>query len=153
MHQALREQLAEALNTAVKEQDKRRLGMLRLVNAAIRDRDEADRREGRDPTGDEEIIRILSKMMKQREESARAHEEAGRLDIAERERDEIAIIADFLPAQLDSGEMEQVCREVVEETDSKSLRDVGRCMLRLKERYRGQMDFCKASTMVKGLLS
>ena len=148
----MREHLSDALNAAVKQQDKRRISTLRLINAAIKDRDVACRSAGRDPVGEEEVLQILLKMIRQREESAREYEDNGRLELAEEEREEIAVIREFLPAQLDSGEIERACREAVEETDSKGLRDVGRCMNKLKQRYDGKMDFGKASTVVKGLL-
>ncbi|MEF2073314.1 GatB/YqeY domain-containing protein [Consotaella aegiceratis] len=152
VHHVVREQLAESLSKAVKEQDKRRTGMFRLINAAIKDRDIADRSEGRDVAGEDEILQILVKMIKQRKESVRSYDEAGQFDMAEREREEIAIIKELLPAQLNWGEMEQACRQVVEETDAKGLRDVGRCMNKLKARYPGQMDFGEASSVVKTLL-
>ncbi|MCQ0987307.1 GatB/YqeY domain-containing protein [Jiella marina] len=148
----MREHLSDALNAAVKNQDKSRISTLRLINAAIKDRDISNRTAGRDPVCEEDVRQILSKMIKQREESARVYEENGRLELAEQEREEIAVIREFLPAQLDTGEIERACRQAVEDTESKSLRDVGRCMNKLKERYQGQMDFGKASTVVKGLL-
>lgn len=148
----MREHLADALNTATKSQDKRRISTLRLINAAIKDRDVANRNVGRDPVGDEEVLHILAKMIKQRIESAKEYEDSGRLELAEQEREEIAVLRDLLPPQLDPGEMEQACRQVVEETDAKGLRDVGRCMNALKERFPGTLDIGKASTVVKGLL-
>ncbi|MCB8838623.1 GatB/YqeY domain-containing protein [Aurantimonas sp. VKM B-3413] len=148
----MREQIADALNAAVKNQDKHRISTLRLINAAIKDRDVANRAAGRDPVGEDEVQQILIKMIKQRIESAHEYEESGRLELAEQEREEIGVIREFLPAQLDTGEVERACRQAVEDTESKSLRDVGRCMNKLKERYSGQMDFGKASTVVKGLL-
>ena len=148
----MREHLTDALNAAVKQQDKRRISTLRLINAAIKDRDVANRSAGRDPVSEEEVLHILIKMIKQREGSARTYEDNGRLELAEQEREEIAIIRELLPPQLDSGEIELACRQAVEDTESKSLRDVGRCMNKLKERYPGKMDFSKASTVVKGLL-
>ncbi|MBO0902619.1 GatB/YqeY domain-containing protein [Jiella sonneratiae] len=148
----MREHLTDALNAAVKQQDKRRISTLRLINAAIKDRDIANRSAGRDPVSEEEVLHILIKMIKQRQESARTYEDNGRLELAEQEREEIAVIREFLPPQLDSGEIERACRQAVEDTESKSLRDVGRCMNHLKERYPGKMDFGKASTVVKGLL-
>lgn len=91
-------------------------------------------------------------MIKQRIESAKGFDETGQPALADQERREIAVIRELLPPQLDSGEMEQACREVVEDTESRGLRDVGRCMNALKERYPGKMDMGKASTVVKGLL-
>ena len=148
----MREHLSDALNAAIKDQDKRRISTLRLINAAIKDRDVASRSAGRDPVSEEEMLQILFKMIKQREESAREYEDNGRLELAEQEREEIAVIREILPPQLDHGEIERACREAVEATDSKGLRDVGRCMNALKRQYDGKMDFGKASTVVKGLL-
>jgi len=101
---------------------------------------------------DDEILQILAKMVKQREESARIYEEAGRLELSEDERHEIEIISEFLPKQLGEAEMKQACARVVAEIDAHGLRDMGRTMSVLKERYAGQMDFSKASGMVKDLL-
>ena len=122
---------------------------LRLVNAAIKDRDIAARTAGRDPVSDDEILEILGKMIKQRLESTRIYEEASRLDLAEQERQEMKIIKEFLPQQLDEDEMRMVCAEAIEATDSHGLRDIGKCMAALKARYAGRMDFGKASRLVK----
>lgn len=148
----MREQFADALSEAIKNQDKRRVGTLRLINAAIKDRDAANRAAGRDPVGDDEMLHILVKMIKHRIEAAKEYEDSGRLELAEQERDEITVIRELLPPQFEPGEVERVCREVVEATDAKGLRDVGRCMNALKERYPGKMDMGKASTFVKDLL-
>ena len=148
----MREQLAEALTTATKNQQRRRVCTLRLINAAIKDRDVANRSAGRDPVGDDDIQLILAKMIRQRVESAKVYEEGGRPELAAQEREEIGVIKEFLPPQLGTGEIEKACKKVVEDTDARGLRDVGRCMNALKERYPGQMDFSKACGMVKGLL-
>ena len=148
----MREHLADALKSATNGKDKTRCSTLRLIHAAIKDRDVANRTAGRDPVSDEEVLQILSKMIKQRIESAKGFDETGQPALADQERREISVIRELLPPQLDSGEMEQACREVVEDTESRGLRDVGRCMNALKERYPGKMDMGKASTVVKGLL-
>ncbi|MCQ8784123.1 GatB/YqeY domain-containing protein [Mangrovibrevibacter kandeliae] len=149
----MREVLADALSEASKGEDRCRLSMLRLIHAAIKDRDLANRSAGRDPLGEDEILQVLFKMIAQRKESAAAYEAEGRSELAAEERDEIEVIRSFLPPQLDAGEVEAACRQVVEDTDAKGLRDVGRCINALKERYPGQMDFGKASTVVKTLLT
>jgi uncharacterized protein YqeY len=149
---AMRDQIAGALKAALKTQDKRRTGTLRLIQAAIQDRDIAHRGAGKDPVTDEEILQILSKMVKQREESAKAFEEGGRAELAAQERDEIAIIKDFLPKQLGDEAVQQVCRQAIAEVGAEGLRDMGRCMAVLKEKYPGQMDFGKASGVVKEML-
>lgn len=148
----MREQIAEALKTALKSQDKRRISTLRLINAAIQDRDIANRGAGKDPVSDDEILQILAKMVKQRQESAKAFEEGNRLELAEQEREEIAIINDFLPRQLGEDAVKQACRQVVAEVGADGLRDMGRCMNALKEKFPGKMDFGKASGIVKDLL-
>lgn len=149
----MRDKLNAALKQATLAQDKRRMATLRLINAAIKDRDIAARSGGREGVSDDEILEILAKMIKQRKESAQTYEEAGRLDLAQQEREETEIIASFLPRQLDEEEMASACREVVEDVGAESLKDVGKCMGALKERYAGRMDFGKASTLVKKILS
>lgn len=148
----MREDIHAALKEAMKSQEKRRVSTLRLINAAIKDRDIAARGQGKDAVGDDEILQILSKMVKQREESARIYEEAGRLELAEEEREEIGIISEFLPKQFSDDEIRSACADIVAELDAHGLRDMGRTMAALKERFAGQMDFGKASGMVKELL-
>lgn len=149
----MREQITEALKQATKAQDKRRLSTVRLIQAAIKDRDIAGRTAGRDEgVSDAEILDILSKMVKQRRESAPAYEQAGRLELAQQENEEIEIIQTFLPKQLDEGETREACEGCVEELDAKGLKDMGRVMGELKKRYAGQMDFGKAGAFVKSLL-
>ena len=148
----MRETIAQALKDALKSKDKLRTGTLRLVNAAIQDRDIANRGAGKDPVGDDEILQILTKMVKQREESAKAFEEGGRIELAEQERGEIAIIKEYLPSQMGEDEVRKAAAEAVAETGAQGLRDMGRCMNALKEKYPGKMDFSKASGIVKTLL-
>lgn len=148
----MRDKLAQSLKDALKARDSRKLSTIRLIQAAIKDRDIAHRTAGKDPVTDEEIRLILAKMIKQREESAKIYEENARLELAEQEREEITVIQQFLPAQLSEQEVETACASVVEETGAHGLRDMGRCMNVLKERYAGQMDFSKASGKVKTLL-
>ena len=148
----MRERINAALKDAMLAQDKRRTATLRLVNAAIKDRDIAARGAGKDPVGDDDIAELLMKMIRQRLESARLYHDGNRPDLAQQERDEIAIIQEFLPAQLDEAEMQSVCQEAVKATGAHGLRDMGRCMQALKARYAGRMDFGKASTVVKGML-
>lgn len=148
----MRDVLAEALKTALKSGDKRRTSTLRLIQAAINDRDIAHRGTGKDPVTDDEILQILTKMVKQRQESAKAFEEGNRLELAAQERDEIAIINDYLPKQMEEGAVRDAAQKVIAEVGAEGLRDMGRCMNALKERYPGQMDFGKASGIVKDLL-
>ncbi|MEQ1950074.1 GatB/YqeY domain-containing protein [Mesorhizobium sp. CN2-181] len=148
----MRTAIAEALKTSLKAQDKRRTSTLRLINAAIQDRDIANRGNGKDPVNSEEILQILAKMVKQREESASAFEQGNRLELAEQERQEIEIIREFLPKQLGEEEVKRACRQVVDEVGAEGLRDMGRCMNALKEKFPGKMDFGKASGIVKSML-
>jgi uncharacterized protein len=148
----MREKIAEALKHAQKAQDRTCVSTLRLIMAAIQDRDIANRSAAKDPVSDEEIVAILSKMVKQRQESARAFDEGGRIELADQEREEIAIIKSFLPKQLGEDDVKRVCQQVVSDVGADGLRDIGRCMNALKAKYPGQMDFGKASGIVKGLL-
>lgn len=148
----LRDTFANALKDALKSGDKRRTSTLRLINAAVQDRDIANRGTGKQAVADEEILAILGKMVRQREESAKAFEEGNRLELAEQEREEIAIIRDFLPKQLGEDEMRTACKSVISDIGAEGLRDMGKCMNTLKERYPGAMDFGKASGMVKDML-
>ncbi|MGI9405516.1 MAG: GatB/YqeY domain-containing protein [Hyphomicrobiaceae bacterium] len=145
----MREDLNAALKEAMKAQDKRRIATLRLINAAIKDRDIASRSNGQDGVSDTEILEIMARMIKQRRESVTTYEEAGRLELAQQEQDEIAIIEGFLPKQLSDDETKSAVDEIVKELECSGLKDMGRAMGALKERYTGQMDFSKASKMVK----
>lgn len=148
----MREELANALNEAIKSKDKRRVCTLRLIHAAIKDRDIANRGVGKDPVSEDDIRTILAKMVKQREESATIYEDGNRLDLAEQEREEIAIIRSFLPQQLDEAKVKNACEQVINEIGADGLRDMGKCMSTLKQRFAGQMDFGKASGIVKEML-
>ncbi len=130
-----------------------RLCTLRLINAAIKDREIAARGDGEEGgIGDEDILAILGKMTKQRKESVRAYEEGGRLDLAEREMNEIEIIEEFLPKQLSEDEVSNAVKAAVNETGAESIRDMGKVMGALKAKYTGQMDFGKVGPMVKDQL-
>jgi uncharacterized protein YqeY len=149
----MRERINAALKQSMLAQDKLRTSTLRLVSATIKDRDIAARTNGKDPVSDAGINEILLTMIRQRLESARLFEEGHRLDLAEQERGEIAIIQEFLPAQLDEAEMKSVCAEAIKTTGAHGLRDMGKCMQALKASYAGRMDFGKASTVVKDMLT
>ncbi|MGB8363362.1 MAG: GatB/YqeY domain-containing protein [Rhizomicrobium sp.] len=150
----LREQFNEAMKGAMKAKEQRRLSTLRLVLAAIKDRDIASRtEESRAGIGDDEILLLLTKMIKQREESAATYESGGRPELAAAEREEIAIIQSYLPKQMSAAEVEAAARAVIAELGAASMKDMGKVMAVLKERYAGRMDFAAASATVKGLLS
>jgi uncharacterized protein YqeY len=127
---------------------------LRLISAAIKDRDIAIRGEGRsEGVSEAEILAILGKMVKQRIESARTYEEAGRLELAERERAEIVIIEEYLPKQLDDDEVDDAIGKAIKSINAESIRDMGKVIGALKEKYTGQMDFGKVGPLVKERLS
>jgi uncharacterized protein YqeY len=149
----MREQLTDALKDAMKAQDKRRLSTLRLITAAIKDRDIAARTAGKDRIGDSDILEVLAKMIKQRRESVKIYEEAGRLELAQQEQNEIDVIESFLPQQLGDDEMQAAVKTVISELGADGLKDMGRVMSELKARHAGQMDFGKASGMVKSALT
>ena len=151
---SLRNEINSAMKEAMKEKAQLRLSTLRLINAAIKDRDIAARAEGvEEGVDDTEILAILGKMTRQRQESAKTYEEAGRLDLSERELSEIQVIEYFLPRQLNGNEIEIEVTKVIEEQGASSIRDMGRVMACLKERFTGQMDFGSVGPIVKKKLS
>ena len=150
MGTGLRGKIAASLKEAMKARDARRLGTLRLINAAIKDREIALRSgDGTGEVGDAEVLDILGRMVKQRRESVRAYEEAGRLELAQGEEAEIEVIEEFLPRQLSGEEVDRAIGETVAETGAASIRDMGRVMGALKSRYAGQMDFAAVGPRVK----
>ncbi|TYR30552.1 GatB/YqeY domain-containing protein [Mesorhizobium microcysteis] len=149
----MRAKIALKLKEAQKNQDKERISTLRLINAAIQDRDIANRGAGKDPVSDEDILQILTKMVKQREESAKAFEDGGRAELAAKERSEIGIIKEFLPSQMDDAAVRGAIGEAIRETGAEGVRDMGKVMAVLKERYPGRIDFSKASATVKEMLA
>ena len=148
----LRDQLATQLKEAMKAKNAERLSTVRLIQAAVKDRDIANRGTGKEQASDDEILQILAKMVKQREESAAAFEQGNRLELAEQERQEIEIIREFMPKQLGDDETKDAVRAVIAEVGAEGLRDMGRCMNALKEKFPGKMDFGKASGIVKSML-
>ncbi|NKX44405.1 GatB/YqeY domain-containing protein [Roseicyclus persicicus] len=150
----LRERIGAGLKEAMREKDTTRLGTLRLINAAIKDQDIALRGEGRGDQVDEaSVLAILGKMVKQRQESARAYEEGGRLELAEKERAEIAVIEGYLPRQLSATEVSAAIDAAIADTGAEGLRDMGRVMAALKAKYTGQMDFGAVGPAVKDRLA
>lgn len=150
----LRDQLKHELQEALRDHDVTKASTVRLILAAVKDQDIARRIDEKSERDDDTQIQdILAKMVKQRWESIRAYEEAGRCELAERERDEIRVIERFLPRQFSDKEIKQACRQVVQEIGATGLKDIGRVMGTLKSRYAGQMDFAKASSKAKEILS
>jgi uncharacterized protein YqeY len=150
----LRASIMAATKQAMKDKAANRLSTLRLISAAIKDRDIAARTEGNDEgVGDDELLAILGKMTRQRSESAKTYEEAGRIDLAERELEEITVIEEFLPRQLDDGEVDAAIDAAISEVGATSIRDMGKVMGELKGKYTGQMDFGSVGPKVKAKLS
>jgi uncharacterized protein YqeY len=148
----MREQIEGALKQATESQDRRRLNTLRLIKATVRDRDVASRDAGGESVSDGEMAGLLLKMIRQRQESARLYEQDGRPELAAEEIEEIGIIKELLPRELDDAEMAKVCAAAIESTGAQSLRDMGRCMAEIKARYAGKLDFGKAIQIVKARL-
>lgn len=150
----VRERVNTALKQAMKDRAGDRLCTLRLISAAIKDRDIATRGEGSEEgVGEDEVLAILGKMVKQRQESARVYEEGGRIDLAQQELEEIEVIEEFLPRRLSEDEVENAVDEAVSATGANSIRDMGRIMGHLKSRYTGQMDFGSVGAKVKARLA
>lgn len=148
----LRERITAATKEAMKAKDALRLSTLRLIGAAIKDREIAARGDGAGALEAGDLVALLSRMVKQRQESARAYEEGGRIELAERELAEIAVIQEFLPRQLSDAEIKAAIDAVVAELGAASVRDMGRVMAALRERHAGQMDFGAAGGLVKARL-
>ncbi len=149
----MRSELDANLKEAIKSQEKQRVATLRLINAAIKDRDIAVRsEENTEGVSDAEIILILSNMVKQRKQSIIQYEEGGRVELAEREREEIKIIQEFLPNQLTDEEIQKEILKIIDAHEQLSIKDIGKIMGELKEKFTGRMDFGKASGIVKALL-
>ncbi|NDV02022.1 GatB/YqeY domain-containing protein [Pseudoroseicyclus tamaricis] len=149
----LRSRINVALKDAMRAREADRLSTLRLINAAIKDRDIAARGEGEDGgVSDAEITAILGKMVKQRHESARAYAEAGRVDMATREEAEIKVIEEFLPRPLTEAEADAAVDTAIADVGAENIRDMGKVMAELKGRFAGRMDFGKAGSKVKSRL-
>ncbi|MEL6510684.1 MAG: GatB/YqeY domain-containing protein [Pseudomonadota bacterium] len=149
----LRSRISASVKEAMRNKEVGRLSTLRLINAAIKDRDIAARGEGNDEgVSDADVLGILGKMVKQRQESARAYEEGGRLELAEKEREEIVFIEEFLPRQLSEDEALKAVDAAIASTGAESIRDMGKVMGVLKGKYTGQMDFGAVGPMVKDRL-
>ena len=149
----LREQINDAVKAAMKSQDKLRLSTLRLVNAAIKNADIEARGAGKDALADGDILGLLQKLIKQRQESIELYDKGGRAELAQQERGEIAIISGFLPRQLSEAEAKEAIAGVIRETRAAGMKDMGKVIAALKARYAGRMDFAKASALVKSMLT
>jgi len=151
---SLRENFNQALKDAMRARNQKRVSTLRLVLAALKDRDIANRSEvSREGIGDDEILSLLAKMIKQREESAAAFDAGGRPELAASEREEIVIIQEFQPLQMGESDVRSAVAIAITEMDASSPKDMGKVMALLKARYAGRMDFARAAVVVKGLLA
>ncbi|MBE0414176.1 GatB/YqeY domain-containing protein [Yoonia sp.] len=150
----IRERVTAALKDAMKAKEADRLSTLRLINAAIKDRDIAQRGTVEEKSGvtDADVMAIMSRMVKQRLDSVRAYEEGGRLELADKERAEIKVIEEFLPKQLSPAEVEKAVDAAITESEATTIRDMGKVMAVLKTRYTGRMDFGSAGPLVKARL-
>ena len=149
----MREEISEGLKTALKARDQRRTTTLRAISAAIKDRDIANRGENKAPATNDEIISIIQKMVKQREESFAIYAEAGRQDLATVEKEEIDILNEFLPKGLSEDEIDAAIRAAIEKTGASGAKDMGKVIASLKADYPGRIDFGKAAGKVKAALA
>ena len=149
----LRERINDGLKEAMKGRDPRRVSTLRMVNAAIKNADIDARGQGKPALADGDLLGLFQKMIKQRQESVELYDKGGRVDLATQEREEIAIIQGFLPQQMSDEETRAAIAAAVAEAGAASVKDMGKVMALLRERYAGRMDFGKASGAVKAMLS
>jgi uncharacterized protein YqeY len=150
----LRARIGDALKIAMKAKEKHTVGTVRLIMAALKDRDIAARSKGNnDGIGEDETLSMLQSMIKQRRESVEMYEKGGRAELAEQEAGEIEIIQTFLPTQMDEAEVNAAVQEAIDDLSATSLKDMGKLMGALKEKFAGQMDFSKASARIKAKLS
>ena len=150
----LRDDITAALKDAMKAGDKKKLSTIRLMQAAIKDKDINSRTEGHDSalTADPGIVELFAKMVKQRQDSIAAYEQGGRLELAQNERDEITVIQSFMPKQMTDDEAKAAVTDVIKSVGATSVKDMGKVMAELKAKFAGQMDMGKAGGIVKGLL-
>jgi uncharacterized protein YqeY len=149
----LRDEINTALKDAMKARDERRVSTLRLVNAALKNADIEAQGKGKHALSDEELLGLLQKLIKQRQEAIELYDKAGRTELADRERGEIEIITAYLPKQMSEAEAQAAVAQVIKATGATSIKDMGKVMAALKQSYAGRMDFGKASGLVKSMLS
>ena len=149
----LRDEINTALKSAMKGRDELRVATLRLVNAAIKNADIEAQMHGRPSLSDDDLVALLRKLVKQRQESIEIYDKAGRRELADRERGEIDIIRGYLPQEMSEPEMKAAIAEIITQIDARGIKDLGKVMAALKQGYAGRMDFGKASGLVKGMLA
>ncbi|WP_230531573.1 GatB/YqeY domain-containing protein [Microvirga roseola] len=148
----LRERFTADMKEAMKAGDKGRLGAIRLIQAALKDKDIEARGAGKEPLSDEEILALLQKMVKQRQESIAMYEQGGRTELAQQEKNEVEVISSYLPKQMDEAETKAAIESAIAETGASSMKDMGKVVGVLRAKYAGRMDFAKASGLVKDML-
>ncbi len=149
----LRDDITNAMKEAMKARDERKVSTLRMVNAAIKNADIAARGEGKEPLNEADLLSLLQKMIKQRQESMELYEKGGRPELAAQEKQEIEVISSYLPQQMSDGEAGAAISAILKEINAQGMKDMGRAMAALRERFAGRMDFGKASGKIKELLS
>ena len=149
----MREKITDDVKTAMKAGEKDKLSTLRMMQAAIKDRDIANRGLGKESAGEDELLQLFTKMVKQREESAAIYDKGGRPELAAKEREEIGFIQVYMPKQLSDDETRSAIATIITETGAASIKDMGKVMAELRTKFSGQMDFGKASGVIKSLLS
>jgi len=149
----LRDNINNAVKEAMKAKDGRKLSTLRMVNSAIKNADIEARGQGKPPLSDAELFGVLQKMIKQRQEAVELYDKGGRAELAAQEREEIAILAAYLPKQMSEDDIKAVISAAIAETGAAGIKDIGKVIAALKAKYTGQMDFAKASGLVKAALS
>lgn len=149
----IRDDINNSLKEAMKAKDERRVSTLRMVNSTLKNADIEARGQGKGPLGDDELLGLLQKMIKQRNESIELYERGGRAELAQQERDEIAIITSYLPKQMSDEEVKAAIGAAIAQTGAAGMKDMGKVVGALKAKYAGQMDFAKASALIKGMLA
>jgi len=150
---SLREKISEQFNAALKNKDKTLVSTLRLILAAIKEKDIENRTNKKEAAKDDDIIKVLRKMKKQRQDSANLYKKGGRQELLKAEEEEIKIIDTFLPKQLSEEETKKICKETIKLLGASDIKDMGKIMGSLKKKYSDSIDFSKVNTIVKGLLS
>jgi uncharacterized protein YqeY len=149
----LRDDINNALKAAMKARDERQVSTLRLVNSTLKNADIEARGQGKGPLGDDEVLGVLQKMIKQRHESIELYEKGGRAELAQQERDEVTIISSYLPKQMSDDEVKVAIADAVRDTGAAGMKDMGKVIGALRAKYAGKMDFTKASAIVKSTLT
>jgi len=149
----LRDDINTAVKEAMKAKDERKLSTLRMINSSIKNADIDARGQGKQPLSDDDILGLLQKMIKQRQESVELYDKGGRAELAAQEREEIAVITAYLPKQMSEDEVKAAIAATISETGAAGMKDMGKVIGALKAKYAGQMDFGKASGLVKAALT